>query len=272
VPTPLEAIDRLIAFSEATRRDRALAKVEKWLAIRISRAFKAQRKAFLDALPAPRVQEAEGDQLPFPEWAAAWTSAQESTWNEFDKPLQEAIRISLVSGYETTLAELNIEGQFVLENTRAVEYARAHAAERVTQINQTTEKAIHRMVVQGTEQGLSYGEIARNISDRFSEFAVPWPQEHIQNRAHAVAVFETGDAFEAGNMELAQQLAASGLTMQKAWSTVGDDRVRPEHAANQDEGWIPIGDTFQSGNERAPTDPGCRCSILYRVAPAEGEA
>lgn len=265
----LEAITRLIEVSEITRRDRALKKVEKWLAGKMRTAFQAQEKAFFAALPAPVVKEAVGDEPVFPEWAAAWNAAEASTEAAFTGPIDEGIRISLVAGANNTVAQLEAGTTFTLEHPGAIKYAKQHAAEQVTKINGTTRDILNRIVVNGTEQGLSYGQIAKQIKDEFGEFAVSWPQEHIRNRAHAVAVFETGDAYEAGNRMVADELTAEGLEMEKFWQTVGDSRVRPSHSANQAQGWIPIDQSFQSGHDRSPTDPGCRCSTLYRVKPAE---
>lgn len=265
-----ESIDRLIEASERTRRDRALKKTEAWLAKKMGRAFKAQKKAFFAALPAPVLQEAEPGQPGFPKWESAWQKAEEATRGLFAVPAEEAIRISLVAGAENVIAQTGAAISYSIETPAVVEYASKHAAELVTKVNATTKEVLNTIVTNGMEQGLSYGEIAGQIESRFSDFAVSWPQEHIQNRAHAVAVYETGDAYEEGNEQVAAELEADGLEMEKSWLTVGDSRVRSSHAANQDEGWIEMGQAFQSGNYRPPTDPGCRCSTLYRMKPGVG--
>ncbi len=265
-----ESIDRLIEASEKTRRTRALKKVEKWLAVRMGRAFKAQKKAFFDALPAPKIQEADPGQLVFPEWEAAFLAAEEATRDLFAVPAEEAIRISLVAGAENVIAQTGAAVSYSIETPAVVEYASSHAAELVSQVGNTTKEVLNTIVTNGVEQGLSYGEIAGQITDRYADFAVSWPQEHIQNRAHAVAVYETGDAYEAGGRIVVDDLEAAGIEMEKAWLTVGDGRVRAEHAANQDEGWIPVDQSFQSGHDRPPTDPGCRCSSQYQMKPEEG--
>lgn len=264
---PLEIITRLIEASQRTRRERALSKVEKWLAGKMRKAFQAQSRAFFDYLPVPVVQEAAGDQLPFPQWEQAFTAAVEATRELFTVPMEEAIRISIMSGANNLIAELGVDLAFTVEHPAAVEYARVHAAEQVTKINDATRRYLNTIITDGIENGQSYGQIAKTITDRYADFAVPWPQEHIQNRAHAVAVFETGDAYEHGSRMVADELAAEGLDMEKSWLTVGDNRVRPEHASNEAEGWIPLDDQFGSGDAEPPTDPGCRCTLLYQVKP-----
>ena len=263
----LERLDRLIAVREATLRERSLAKVTKWLAGKMRKFFLAQRKEFFAALPPPRIVEAEGDQLVFPEWSAAWAAADKKTRAMFEESIREGVAISLQAGVKVATANLN--PSFVLDQTQALEYARSHAAELVTKVNDTTKGILNGIVTRGIDEGKSYGQIAKEISDRFGDFAVSWPQEHIQNRAHAVAVYETGDAFEAGNRMVADQMAASGLPMEKSWHTVGDDRVRDAHRENAAAGWIPLDQSFPSGDDRAPSDPGCRCNTQYQVAGAE---
>lgn len=275
--TLLEIITRLIEASEITRRERTLRKTEKWLAGKMRKAFQAQERAFFAALPGPVMSEAAGDEADFPKsptvWRKAWKEAEAATLALFSGPLEEGIRISLVAGAEHALqgwaAESALETgiSFSLEHPKALAYAKKHAAEQVTKIGEATEKYLNTIITNGIESGQSYGQIAKTITDRFADFAVSWPQEHIQNRAHAIAVFETGDAYEAGNRLIADEMVAEGLEMEKAWLTVGDERVREEHAANEGEGWIPLDQSFGSGAERAPTDPGCRCSTLYQVKP-----
>jgi hypothetical protein len=53
--------------------------------------------------------------------------------------------------------------------------------------------------------------------------------------------------------------------MEKSWLTVNDDHVDVEDClTNQEQGWIPIEDTFQSGHMQPLAHPYCRCTALYR--------
>jgi len=52
---------------------------------------------------------------------------------------------------------------------------------------------------------------------------------------------------------------------EKAWNTVRDSHVDTTQCEpNQGQGWIPIGDTFQSGHAAPTAHPRCRCNLLYR--------
>lgn len=156
-------------------------------------------------------------------------------------------------------------GWVSLPNLRAQEYAKKHAAEAVTQINDTTRKEIARIVSDGVKSGSSYNNIAKAIKDKFEEFAVPMPQKHIPNRAVLVAVTELANAYCEGNAQVGNYLQDNGVKMMKAWQTLEDDRVSDGCRENESVGWIPINKEFPSGHMHPPRFPGCRCDFLQDI-------
>lgn len=171
--------------------------------------------------------------------------------------LQEAPRVRNVKADKS--------GWVSLPNLRAQTYAKKHAAEAVTNINDTTRKEIARIVSDGVKSGSSYNDIAKNIKSKFEEFAVPMPQKHIANRAVLVAVTELANAYCEGNNQVGQYLQDSGLQMMKAWQTLDDDRVSDGCNKNEQAGWIPFKDKFPSGDIHPPRFPGCRCDYLIEM-------
>lgn len=156
-------------------------------------------------------------------------------------------------------------GWVSLPNLRAQEYAKKHAAEAVTQINDTTRKEIARIVSDGVKSGSSYNDIARAIKGKFEEFAVPMPQKHVSNRAVLVAVTELANAYCEGNAQVGNYLQDNGVKMMKAWQTLEDDRVSDGCKENEHVGWIPISKEFPSGHMHPPRFPGCRCDFLQDI-------
>ena len=156
-------------------------------------------------------------------------------------------------------------GWVSLPNLRAQEYAKKHAAEAVTQINDTTRKEIARIVSDGVKSGSSYNDIAKAIKDKFKEFAVPMPQKHVSNRAVLVAVTELANAYCEGNAQVGNYLQDNGVKMMKAWQTLEDDRVSDGCRENERVGWIPINKEFPSGHMHPPRFPGCRCDFLQDI-------
>lgn len=156
-------------------------------------------------------------------------------------------------------------GWVSLPNLRAQEYAKKHAAEAVTQINDTTRKEIARIVSDGVKSGASYNDIAKEIKNKFEEFAVPMPQKHVSNRAVLVAVTELANAYCEGNAQVGNYLQDNGVKMMKAWQTLEDDRVSDGCKENERVGWIPINKEFPSGHMHPPRFPGCRCDFLQDI-------
>jgi hypothetical protein len=171
--------------------------------------------------------------------------------------LQEAPRVRNVKADKS--------GWVSLPNFRAQEYAKKHAAEAVTQINDTTRKEIARIVSDGVKSGSSYNDIANAIKDKFEEFAVPMPQKHVSNRAVLVAVTELANAYCEGNAQVGNYLQDNGVKMMKAWQTLEDDRVSDGCKENERVGWIPINKEFPSGHMHPPRFPGCRCDFLQDI-------
>lgn len=169
------------------------------------------------------------------------------------------------SALSEATVKVDSSGWVSLPNYRAQEYAKKHAAEAVTQINDTTRKEIAKIVSDGVKNGTSYNDIAKAIKAKFEEFAVPKPQQHIPNRAVLVAVTELANAYCAGNMQVGNFLQDSGLKMMKAWQTLEDNRVSDGCRHNEAQGWIPLDKEFSSGHDHPPRFPGCRCDFLQEM-------
>lgn len=272
----LPILDRFLeaaaGVSVVRRKQRALLPLVKKLEGAVSAAFLDQGKAFLRRLARfrskfPELQEAgdDGGGESLPDWLAPlFDKAAVETVRAFSEPLDEFTAAALAAGAQALIGEVGVEASFDLANPRAVEWMAEHGAERVTRINDTTRRQIHDIVVKAVDEGWSYDRTARAIIERFAEFAVGKPQEHIDSRAHLVAVTETAMAYEAGNRIAVQDLMDSGLTMEMKWLTVGDNRVSDGCRENQAAGWIPAGGEFPSGHQHPPRFPGCRCCALYR--------
>lgn len=174
-----------------------------------------------------------------------------------DLLLQEAPKVLNVKSDKT--------GWVSLPNLRARAYAKKHAAEAVSQINDVTRKEIARIVNDGVKSGSSYNDIAKAIKSKFEEFAVPSPQKHIPNRAVLVAVTELANAYCEGNAQVGDYLQSNGVKMMKAWQTLEDDRVSDGCKENEQAGWIPIDKEFPSGHMHPPRFPGCRCDFMQEI-------
>jgi len=156
---------------------------------------------------------------------------------------------------------------FGLRNTRAADWLDTHGARLVADVDDVTRDALRGIVADGRVDGLSPSNIAQQILDRFPQMAEGRPQEHIESRAHGIAVTETAFAYEAGQRGTADHIASQGVPMLKAWLTVADDRVDEDCDGNEAAGWIDLDGTFPDGSSEPPAHPYCRCTAEYRVDP-----
>ena len=275
----LNATDRFLGEARAISAERRKAQLELALQQEVAALFLRQGDMFLRKFAKLRevwpVQEAATFAPPYtpPSWEAFWRDVSDGTKDAFENMLDNAIRASMVIGGESLANNLALGASFDLRHPYAERYLWEHGAVNVTNINKTTEDYIRTVVAQGAEEGWSYDRVARAITDRFAEFAVGRPQQHIDSRAHLVAVTEVGMAYEAGNRTVANSLSEMGLQMEKSWLTAGDNRVcsdeceRNQNAAPENSGWIPIDEPFPSGHQQPLAHPACRCAALYRRRP-----
>ena len=163
-----------------------------------------------------------------------------------------------------------IPESFRLDNPKAMQRLRAVAAERITKINQVTKERIKEIIVEAKDKGYSSDKLSKSIQDEFAQMSIGKPQLHIQSRAHLIAVTETAEAYGYANKFSADEIQDEiNMPMEKFWQTQEDDRVSEGCQENQDAGWIDLNELFPSGHDREPRFPGCRCTVLYRVAGAE---
>jgi hypothetical protein len=190
--------------------------------------------------------------------------------------LTQADWVAAAAGMEIGAAEiikqLQVDTAFNLRNPRAVSYLRAHGAELVRGINQTTRDRIRTIVADGASEGASYTEIAHRIDLEFASFSRTGVTDILLDhkgwsRAEVVSIQELSMGYEEGNMAVAADLSAGGLVMEKSWLTVGDDRVSDTCRGNESEGWIAYEDAFSSAHLTAPGHVLCRCCTLYRRKP-----
>jgi hypothetical protein len=287
----MDELDRAIfELAEAVKRGANKAKAERLtrpLELAMRKGFRTQGSLFSKKLRTLRAKFSEAA-IPFDSdepWKA-WEQALEQPFNEaisqedwkkiwyeveqvtailFSVPTEKAVAKALEIGAVAQITDLALGIKWDLKNPRAKAYLENYGARMVKGINETTRGILQTLVTQATNEGWSYKRTAEAITERFEAFAIGMPQAHIDSRAHLVAVTEVGNAYTEGNLIVAKDLKAGGLEVEKAWSTVGDDKVSEECQANEAASWIEVEEDFPSGHQRPLRFPGCRCDLLTRV-------
>jgi HK97 family phage portal protein len=143
-----------------------------------------------------------------------------------------------------------------------LEYVERHAAELITGVTDTTKDKVARAIRDGLAEGDGIRGIAKRVeaSGAFS-----------RDRAKLIATTEVTTVRNGAALESMQSYAdRTGLKVIKTWINSADARVRDEHL-NQP---IGVGGEKRAANEpfsnglMAPSEPNCRCSLLYDVETA----
>lgn len=166
----------------------------------------------------------------------------------------EAILAGLAAdGGAQALAQIGLEDDQALVtdvHARAVKWAKGKAAELVTGVDQTTRDQLRVTVTSALEEGLSGGDLARQIRGSFGFSA---------DRADMIARTESAAADVAGNLTAYK---ASGVVSKKYW-VISDDHPTPDECNdNAGQGAIDLDDDFSSGDPGPPAHPNCECDVI----------
>lgn len=133
-----------------------------------------------------------------------------------------------------------------------VDFAKRHAGELVTDISDTTRKAVANAIATGLAEERTVEEIARLVAES-GAFA--------PSRAKLIAQTESTRASEGGPvLALRAYAKATGRVFVKRWSGMLDEKERDEHVALEGE-TRPIDQPFSNGLQ-FPSEPNCRCSLI----------
>lgn len=170
------------------------------------------------------------------------------------------MRMALESESMVTLSALNV---------RALEYAKARAAEMVGMkwvdnelvenpnavwaITDTTRDVLKELVQRAFSEGMTPAQLTGVIEQTgvFSTY-----------RADMIASTEMTRAQSQGALGTAKDVGAIG----KSWETSGDHSIEDECDMNEDDGVIGIEDVFSSGDDAPGAHPNCNCVTVYYTA------
>lgn len=252
----------------------ATAAIEHETALHVGRWLVAQGKAVVSALHPAIGSQMDRGVAPRPaEWDYVIAQVMMRPYggaSQLGDILSGAHRRGYIAGSNVTRAQLGGKNPaFWLGNDDAAAYAKAHAAARVTQIDDTTRRELNRLIADAVERRLTWKETAALIEERYADMAGPplFPSRKHRRRAQMIAAFETRDAYEAGGLAQAERLAASGMVVEKRWVFLRDGRARDAHRANGQLMWVPLDYTYADGLTRPPSDGNCRCVLMYRTMP-----
>jgi SPP1 gp7 family putative phage head morphogenesis protein len=165
--------------------------------------------------------------------------------------------------------EMGSSVQLSVLNQRALDYARARAAEMVGMkwvddelvtnpnavwaITDTTRDVLKDLITNAFTQGQTPAELTKSI-EQTGVFSA--------SRADMIASTEMAKATIQGSLSTAKDVGAIG----KQWETSGDHDIDDECNDNEDDGTVAIDENFSSGDDGPPAHPNCNCALVYITA------
>jgi hypothetical protein len=256
-----EAIDSFLMEQRRTRRERVTARQERLLRQALREGFSAQQALVLDNF-------LEG--MTLDEFNRLWERIAGQTIGPMSVTAQTLSEQSYSTGVFAQRIDLGVDISFDLAHPRAVAFLENHGSQMISGINETTRRETNRIITNGLRTGNSYDEIADQLRVKFQDYRIPKPQLHIRDRAELIAVQEMGEAYEQGNLDMARELRDLGVGLEKSLLTAEDGRVDEDCSGNAAAGWIPLEQSYPTGNLRPPIHVSCRCTQLVRRIGSEG--
>ena len=156
------------------------------------------------------------------------------------------------------------DDMFMQVNTRAVAYAQAHAADLVTQIDDTTRDEIRELITNSLTEGMTYQEVSDKLEEMYS---------FSPERADLIARTESAIAGNQGILEGMRELKSQGVKIKKIWLPDNEACDACQELGTQDA--IPLEEDFQSEDyddtDAPPLHPACRCNMISEIDDEEDD-
>lgn len=252
----LPALDRFLEVANRAKKQRAIAKAEAKIQNIMRKYFKKQyilfareHARFKDKYP---LEEAIGST----ELAHIMEILRSGTAEDLRDAVEQVMGETMDEASDSLMADVGMGNAvgiaFNLKNPLAVQWLQNYGAALVTGLEETTKGQMATLLARATEQGWAYNRTARTIRETFDGFST--------RRATTVAVTESRKAYEHARLQTALGLQEAGLEMEKSWLAAGD--ACETCLDNAEDEWIPVDDSFSSGDDAPPAHPDCRCDLL----------
>lgn len=197
-------------------------------------------------------------------------------WRVWNKAIEAGgVKLTTQEAYDEWLeGRANEIGlQLAAVNTKTIgEVFRLHAVGSVQNLTRELKGSIGLQPRQFTafvNQSVAIDKRFPNDPARARRFKDRLYQQKINYRAQLIARAEMSEGVNGAQFADIQGRITRGElpnAMEKSWSDVGDGRVSDGCLLNSADGWIPLDNEFNSGDERPPRFPGCRCGAQFRKA------
>ncbi len=257
-----------------THRTQAVRKGERKLIRTLRRKLKTLGEtaaaAAVAAIPARLLTKADDDEeAKRTARQAAQDAVEALDWDILINATEEELDAVSRDGVREALLRLGITDEGIVDQAyeEASSWSKERAAEMVgMKYNEVGE------LVENPNAEFVIGDAARAEIQTLVEEAISegWSADDLAGEIEGVGSFSEARAEMIARTEIIRAnneghliaFRESGVVENKAWSTAEDGDVCPICEANEDQGPIPLDDSFESGDDAAPAHPNCRCTIV----------
>lgn len=178
-------------------------------------------------------------------------------FEEYSKMMTDAFNIWAKQLNKAFKKDIKIAGTFGVDPADSLKYANEFAGSRIKGVDDYSKKRINDLVSQWLEKGWWYNKLAEELKRDFSFSTY---------RARLIASQEIWEAYlNWKDRQFARYTNAYWQRGWKKWVSHRDDRTTEGCYWNDNQGWIPYDQEFQSWHMKPTRFPWCRCNCVYRL-------
>jgi portal protein/F like protein len=172
--------------------------------------------------------------------------------NALAAPVTKALTKQISDGYDAAVIQIKAEKALGagVAGSDAAAYAASRSASLVSEIDETTKAMIRDTVAKALDEGWSVKQLAEALSKDYAFSA---------SRAATIAATEMNDALTHAELNAWE---TTGIVKAVEWQVSSLEGVCAVCEGNADEGPVPLGTDFSSGDDGPPAHPNCRCALI----------
>lgn len=151
----------------------------------------------------------------------------------------KAMQDAMEYGFKKTLTGFDFE----MDNVEAKKMLEEVSTKYITSVTETTRDQIKKVLTDGTDEGVSVGEMATRIREKFAEIN--------EGRAKTIVRTETLTAVSMGQQlridQFKEEFPDDSKRLLKKWISSQDEKVRDSHDELDNEPAIPIDEAYSNG-------------------------
>lgn len=162
--------------------------------------------------------------------------------------IQDFLTGAYNAGGQHAATNAGVSASFELKDPVLMQNLKDQSKYLISSVDKTSKDQLARIISGGMDSGLDWKQIAGTIQTKFPEVA--------QYRSELIARTETANAAGQASLDFYDR---NGFK-EKAW-ILGGANICDICQGNADQGYIPIGEAFSSGDDSFPAHPNCQCSL-----------